>query len=100
MKATYQITIPYQRIAKDPRAFTTTIISFMILFLNVKYTVLAFASVLWSISTLLFGVAVAYAALGSVLTIVLGRPLIWLNYNQFDQEANLRADLIHLRQNA
>ena len=61
---------------------------------------LAFAGVLWSISTLLFGVAVAYAALGSVLTIVLGRPLIWLNYNQLDQEANLRADLIHLRQNA
>lgn len=100
LEATDQIANPDERIAEDARAFTTTTLSFVLLFLNGTFTVLAFAGVLWSISTLLFGVAVAYAALGSVLTIVLGRPLIWLNYNQLDQEANLRADLIHLRQNA
>jgi len=56
--------------------------------------------VLWSISPLLFGVAIAYAAVGSLLTILLGRPLVWLNYNQSDQEANLRSALIHVRANA
>jgi putative ATP-binding cassette transporter len=49
---------------------------------------------------MLFGVAVAYAAVGSLLTLVLGRPLIWLNYNQSDKEAVFRADLIHVRENA
>ncbi len=100
LEATDEVANADERIAEDARAFTTTTLSFVLLFLNGTFTILAFASVLWSISTLLFGVAVAYAALGSVLTILLGRPLIWLNYNQLDQEANLRADLIHLRQNA
>jgi putative ATP-binding cassette transporter len=36
-------------------------------------------------------VALGYAALGSVLTIALGRPLVWLNYGQLDQEAHFRA---------
>jgi len=34
------------------------------------------------------------------LTILLGRRLVWLNYNQSDQEANLRSALIHVRENA
>ena len=55
---------------------------------------------MWSISPLLFGVAVAYAAIGSGLTVLFGRPLIWLNYNQADREASLRGDLVHLRENA
>src|SRR4030095_1829908 len=68
--------------------------------LNTTFTVLAFSSVMWSISPLLFGVAVAYAALGSGLTCCFGRPLIWLNYDQSDREASLRGDLVHLRENA
>ena len=74
------------------RAFTTTTLSFVLLFLNGTLTVLAFSGVLWSISPLLFVVAVGYAAVGSLLTVVLGRPLVWLNYDQSDQEANFRAD--------
>jgi vitamin B12/bleomycin/antimicrobial peptide transport system ATP-binding/permease protein len=91
---------PDQRIADDVRAFTVTTISFVLLFLNGTLTVVAFSGVLWSISPLLFGVAIAYAAVGSLLTIALGRPLVWLNYNQSDQEANLRSALIHVRANA
>ena len=34
------------------------------------------------------------------LTIVLGRPLVTLNYNQLDKEANFRSGLIHVRENA
>jgi len=60
----------------------------------------AFSGVLWSISPLLFIVAVLYAACGSYLTIVLGRPLVRLNYDQLDKEANFRSSLIHIRENA
>jgi putative ATP-binding cassette transporter len=34
------------------------------------------------------------------MTLLLGRPLIRLNYNQLDMEANFRADLIHVRENS
>jgi putative ATP-binding cassette transporter len=91
---------PDQRITDDVRAFTVTTLSFVLLLLNASFTVLAFSGVLWSISPLLFMVAVLYAAAGSYLTIVLGRPLVGLNYNQLDKEANFRADLIHVRENA
>jgi vitamin B12/bleomycin/antimicrobial peptide transport system ATP-binding/permease protein len=89
-----------QRIADDVRAFATTTLSLTLVLLNTTFTIVAFAGVMWSISPLLFGAAVAYAALGSGLTVLFGRPLIWLNYNQADREASLRADLIHLRENA
>jgi putative ATP-binding cassette transporter len=95
-----EVANPDQRIADDVRAFTATTISFVLLVLNGTLTVIAFSGVLWSISPLLFAVAVGYAALGSIVAIGLGRPLVWLNYNQSDQEANLRSALVHVRENA
>jgi putative ATP-binding cassette transporter len=68
--------------------------------LNSSFTVIAFSGVLWSISPLLFAVAVLYAACGSFVTFVLGRPLIKLNSNQLDKEASFRSSLIHVRENA
>jgi vitamin B12/bleomycin/antimicrobial peptide transport system ATP-binding/permease protein len=91
---------PDQRIADDVRVFTTSTLSFVLMLLNGSFTILAFSSVLWSISPRLFAVAVGYAAVGSLLTVVLGRPLIWLNYAQSDREASFRADLVHVRENA
>jgi putative ATP-binding cassette transporter len=91
---------PDQRIADDVRAFTATTLSLTLVLLNTTFTILAFAGVMWSISPPLSATAVAYAALGSGLTVLFGRPLIRLNYNQADREASLRADLVHLRENA
>ncbi|WP_342237460.1 ABC transporter ATP-binding protein/permease [Inquilinus sp. OTU3971] len=91
---------PDQRIAEDIRAFTTTTLSFVLMWLNGTFTIVAFSGVLWSISPLLFVVAVLYAACGSYLTIILGRPLIKLNYDQLDKEASFRSGLIHVQQNA
>src|SRR5262245_61401247 len=89
-----------QRIADDVRAFTTTTLSFTLMFMNGALAVLSFSGVLWTISPLLFGVAVAYAALGTLAAVRLGRPLVGLNYHQSDREANFRADLVHVRENA
>ena len=91
---------PDQRISEDVRAFTTTTLSFLLLILNGTVTALSFSGVLWSISPMLFAVAVAYATCGSVLAVVLGKPLVRINYNQLDMEANFRADLIHIRENS
>jgi putative ATP-binding cassette transporter len=91
---------PDQRIADDVKAFTTTTLSFALMALNGAFTVAAFSGVMWTISPLLFVVTVLYAAFGSYMTFVLGRPLIGLNYAQLDKEANFRSDLIHVRENA
>ena len=87
---------PDQRITEDVRAFTTTTLSFVLMLLNSSFTVVAFSSVLWSISPLLLLVAVLYAAAGSVTTIWLVaradgtlaadvRPLVRLNTAQLDR---------------
>ena len=95
-----EIDNPDQRIADDIRAFTTTALSFTLILLNSLLAVVSFSGVLWTISPLLFGVAVGYAALGTLMTILMGRPLVWLNYAQSGLEADFRATLIHVRENA
>ena len=94
------LTHPDQRIADDVRAFTITTLSFILMVFNSALTILAFSGVLWSISPLLFVVAMFYAACGSYVTIALGRPLIKLNYDQLDKEAGFRSGLIHVRERA
>jgi putative ATP-binding cassette transporter len=91
---------PDQRIVDDVRGFTATTISFLLMLLNASFTIIAFSGVLWSISSLLFGVAVVYALAGSLLTVAFGRPLMGLNYAQFDRDAELRAELVRVREHA
>jgi putative ATP-binding cassette transporter len=91
---------PDQRIADDARTFTATTLSFTLMLLNSSFTVVAFSGVLWTISPWLFAVAVLYAGAGSYLTIRLGHPLIRLNYDQLDKEADFRSSLIQIRDNA
>lgn len=91
---------PDQRIADDISAFTITTLSFVLMLLNSGLTILTFSGVLWVISPMLFIAAVVYAAFGSYMTIVLGRPLISLNYDQLDKEAAFRSSLIRVRENA
>jgi vitamin B12/bleomycin/antimicrobial peptide transport system ATP-binding/permease protein len=91
---------PDQRITDDARAFTATTLSFVLMLLNALLAIVAFSGVMWSISPLLLAAAVAYATLGSALTIAFGRPLVRLNYDQSDREASFRSELVHLGENA
>lgn len=91
---------PDQRIAEDIRAFTTTLLSVFLMAFNGILTVVAFSGVLWTISPQLFLVAVLYASAGTYLSYRLGSPLIRLNYDQSDKEANFRSSLLAMRENA
>jgi putative ATP-binding cassette transporter len=100
LSAAGTLTNPDQRIAEDVKAFTVTTLTFVVMLANATMTVVAFSGVLWSISRTLFAVALVYAACGSALTVLFGRPLIWLNYNQLDREADFRGSLVHVQANA
>src|SRR2546427_7222163 len=100
LSAAGALTNPDERIAEDVRAFTATTLSFVLMLSNSAVTVVAFSGVLWSISRTLFAVAILYAACGSALIVLFGRPLVWLNYNQLDKEADFRANLVHVQANA
>jgi putative ATP-binding cassette transporter len=91
---------PDQRIAEDVRTFVAMTLSLSLMVLNGTLTVLAFSGVLWTISRTLFLVGLAYAAAGSLLTVLLGRRLVHLNYEQADREADFRSALIHVREHA
>jgi putative ATP-binding cassette transporter len=77
---------PDECVADEVRTFTATTLSFALIVLNGAFAAVAFAGVLWTISPLLFGVAVEYAAPGSLLAVLLGRPLVGLDYRQLDRE--------------
>jgi len=91
---------PDQRISEDVRNFTTVSLSFLLISLNAMVTVAAFIGVLWSVSSTLVGVLLAYAVVGTGLSVLIGRRLIGLNYRQYQKEADFRYGLVRVRDNA
>lgn len=100
INAQKQIDNPDQRIAEDIRSFTRTSLRLLLSILDSVITLASFVGVLWAISSSLSLVLVGYALLGTVVTVVLGRRLIGLNYTQLQREADFRYGLVHLRDNA
>jgi putative ATP-binding cassette transporter len=96
-----EIDNPDQRISEDINTFTGRSINFLLIFLGSIMQLVAFSTVLWSISHLLVGVLAVYALLGTVVALwVFGTPLIHLNFWQLRREADFRYSLMRLRENA
>ncbi|MFO0810133.1 MAG: SbmA/BacA-like family transporter [Gemmataceae bacterium] len=95
-----EIDNPDQRIAQDVNTFTSTTVSFLLIVLNNVISLCAFAGVLWSISPWLMLAAMVYAAFGTGMSILLGRPLVALTNAQLRKEADMRYELIRLREHA
>jgi putative ATP-binding cassette transporter len=91
---------PDQRISEDLHAFAAFTISFVLQVLWGLVTGASFIVVLWFISPSLAGVLAACIAVGSLLTIAIGRPLIGINFMQQRREADFRHSLVRLRDNA
>jgi putative ATP-binding cassette transporter len=100
LKAHDEVDNPDERITEDVKSYTQTTLSFFLMSLNAVITSLAFLGVLWSITPLLVLVALIYAAAGSAMTILLGRPLVRLDNLQLQKEADLRYHLIQVRETA
>ena len=91
---------PDQRVSEDLGTFTTFAVSFVMQVLQGLATGVAFILVLWFISPVLVTVLVACVGAGSVLTVVIGRPLIPINFEQRRREADFRYALVGVRDNA
>ncbi|MCU0525921.1 MAG: ABC transporter ATP-binding protein/permease [Elainella sp. Prado103] len=96
-----EIDNPDQRIAEDVRSFTQESLTFLLVLVESVLSVIAFSSVLWGISQPLVFFLVLYALVGTlVTTVVFGKPLVRLNFEQLKREANLRFSLVRVRENA
>jgi putative ATP-binding cassette transporter len=91
---------PDQRVSEDLGSFTSFAVSFVMQVLQGFATGAAFIVVLWLISPMLVVVLAACVGVGSLLTIVIGRPLIDINFEQRRREADFRYALVGLRNNA
>jgi len=91
---------PDQRISEDVRTFTVNTLSLLLILLNSSVSFLAFIGVLWAITPWLVLAAALYAAIGTGLTILVGRRLVRLNNRQFAVEADMRIDLARVRDHA
>ncbi|HEX4194870.1 MAG TPA: ABC transporter ATP-binding protein/permease, partial [Stellaceae bacterium] len=102
---------PDQRIQEDLNRFTDITLTLTLGLLNSIVTLFSFVTILWSLSgpVTLLGItipgymvwfALLYAILGTVVTMIIGRPLIALNFMQQRYEADFRFSLVRLRENA
>ncbi|MDE2434408.1 MAG: ABC transporter ATP-binding protein/permease [Burkholderiales bacterium] len=92
---------PDQRISEDINAFTSQSLYFSMIVLSSVIELIAFASVLWSISKGLVYFLVAYAIFATLFTAkVFGRRLIEVNFRQLQREADFRFGLVRVREHA
>ncbi|MDE2576068.1 MAG: ABC transporter ATP-binding protein/permease [Rhodospirillales bacterium] len=101
---------PDQRIADDLNSFVTDTLSLSLDLLSNVVSLFSFITILWSLSgpMVILGlnvpgymvwVALLYAAIGTWLTHLIGRPLAALNFRQQRVEADFRFGLMRLREN-
>ena len=91
---------PDQRIMEDIRSFTRTSLAFLLIILGSVMDLVSFTGILWSKSRLLVAVVLIYSVTGTVLTALIGRRLVRLNFDQLRYEADFRYALVHVRDNA
>jgi vitamin B12/bleomycin/antimicrobial peptide transport system ATP-binding/permease protein len=89
-----------QRIAEDIQNFCDKAVSLFCTCIVSVCDLAVFSVILYKIYPPLFGVLIAYASIGTGVTIFLGRPLITMNRQQLKKEADFRFDLIHVREAA
>lgn len=96
-----EIDNPDQRISEDINTFTQRSLYFLLIIIGEILQLIAFSSVLWTISRSLVYFLIVYAIAGTVITLVFfGKVLIGLNFYQLKREADFRFSLIRIRENA
>ncbi|MBO6258693.1 MAG: ABC transporter ATP-binding protein/permease [Succinivibrio sp.] len=107
---------PDQRISEDLNSFISSTLARLLGTATDIATLITFSVVLWDLSRSvtfdIFGhsitvpdgymlyLAILYAVIGTVITFILGKPLVKLNFRQQRYEADFRFSLIRVRENS
>jgi putative ATP-binding cassette transporter len=106
---------PDQRISEDIEQFLRLTLVLSLELLNAVVTLFSFLLILWrlcgsfdftihgklfSVPGYMVWVALVYALIGTWITLKIGRPLIRLNFDQQQFEANFRFSMVRLRENS
>ncbi len=97
IRASETVDNPDQRIAEDVKLFTTGVLNFFLVIVNSLVTLAAFLGVLWAVSGKLVGILFIYATVGTVVSMLFGRRLVGLYFNQYQKEATFRYGLVRVR---
>ncbi|MEO6740648.1 MAG: SbmA/BacA-like family transporter, partial [Chthoniobacteraceae bacterium] len=97
IRASQSVDNPDQRIAEDVKLFTTGVLNFFLVIVNSLVTLAGFLGVLWMVSGKLVGVLFVYAAVGTVVSMLFGRRLVGLYFDQYQKEATFRYGLVRVR---
>ncbi len=104
---------PDQRISDDIRLFVNYVLTLTLGILNAVMKLFSFSVVLWNLSGIMqltimshevnmpgymVWLAIIYALTGCVFTLVVGNPIVKLNYRQQEYEANFRFGLARIRE--
>ena len=102
---------PDQRIAADINMFIGQTYGYSITLLSTVTSLVSFSIILWDISSnftipgtdlvlpgFLFWIALIYSLIGTLITHLIGRALVRLNFDQQKYEANFRFSLARLRE--
>jgi vitamin B12/bleomycin/antimicrobial peptide transport system ATP-binding/permease protein len=92
---------PDQRMCEDVRSFTSSSVILAVGILRQMFYCVAFSGLLATLAPGLVGFLLVYALLGTWVTAgVFGRPLTALAFHVLEKEADLRFDLVRVRENA
>lgn len=94
-----QVDNPDERIQQDVMYFCTEMLTVSMAILDSALAFLAFVTILYLISPILLVVAIGYSIVGTIATLLFGKRLVGMHYEQQKLEAEFRYNLVYLRDN-
>ena len=91
---------PDQRIQQDISSFTSYCVWTFIVIMNTSIDLVSFSIILYHILPQLFIAIIVFASMGTLITILVGKVLVKLNYESLQREADFRFILVRIRENA
>jgi len=91
---------PDQRITEDVRSFTEFSLTLFLTVLMSVVDLICFSIILYTIMPELFVAIAVFASFGTLMTMLIGKVLVKLNFEKLQKEANFRYNLVRVRDNA